>query len=165
MTMRRSVIGVLITVGLLLSAVPASAQLFGGIVYDPTNYANAVLRYQQLQQQLSQLITTYSQIRTQYLLLLKQSQRLPFDMAVRYLADSLPWPPLVGVSTYGTTTPWLSTANTGANALASFTRATERLIGYGGALAERSPAETARIRDRVDQIQLQDGVATTTLET
>ena len=147
-----------------LAAAPVSAQLFGGIVYDPTNYANAVLRYQQLQQQLSQLITTYQQIRTQYQLLLKQSQRLPFDLTPRYLGLRTPWRPLVGATTYGTTTPWLDAANTGHDALAAFTRATERLTGYSPALRDRAPAESLRIQDRVDRTQLQDGAVTTALE-
>jgi len=47
MTRRR--ILALLVVGIALTAVtPISAQLFGGIVYDPTNYSNAVLRYEQL---------------------------------------------------------------------------------------------------------------------
>jgi len=164
MNPRRIVVGALVAIGLGLSAVPASAQLFGGIVYDPTNYANAVLRYQQLQQQLSQLITTYQQIRTQYQLLLKQSQRLPFDLTPRYLGLRTPWRPLVGVTTYGATTPWLDAANTGHDALAAFTRATERLTGYSPALRDRAPAESLRIQDRVDRTQLQDGAVTTALE-
>ena len=41
---RRLLLGAVLLVAL---AAPVSAQLFGGIVYDPTNYANAVLRYGQ----------------------------------------------------------------------------------------------------------------------
>jgi tRNA uridine 5-carbamoylmethylation protein Kti12 len=41
----------------------ASAQ-FGGVVYDPTNYHNALLRYYQLQQHLAQLRRTYALIYT-----------------------------------------------------------------------------------------------------
>ena len=78
---RRLLLGAVLLVAL---AAPVSAQLFGGIVYDPTNYANAVLRYGQLQQQLAQLVTTYQQIRTQYQLLWEQSQRLPVNMLARY---------------------------------------------------------------------------------
>jgi hypothetical protein len=37
-----------------------------GIVYDPTNYANAVLRYNQLEQRLNQVRQTYTQIVQQY---------------------------------------------------------------------------------------------------
>ena len=46
-----------ILVGLLvlgLSVGTASAQFGSGIVYDPTNYHNALLRYYQLQQHLAQ---------------------------------------------------------------------------------------------------------------
>ena len=84
---RRLVLGLVLTLGI---AVPVSAQLFG-VVFDPTNYANALLRYAQLQQQLTQLITTYQQIRTQYQLLLQQSQLLPVNMAARYRSLASPW--------------------------------------------------------------------------
>jgi hypothetical protein len=143
---------------------PVSAQLFGGIVYDPTNYANAVLRYQQLQQQLSQLITTYRQIRTQYLLLEYQARRLPFNLLDRYLALRTPWRPLTGTSTYGETLPWLNAANTGEAAAVAFARATEQLAGYGGSVSTLPVAQAQRIRDRVDRAQLQDGAVTTALE-
>src|SRR5208283_2721612 len=43
----------------------AYAQLGSGIVYDPTNYQNAVLRYQQLQQHLLQLQKSYAKITSQ----------------------------------------------------------------------------------------------------
>ena len=49
---------------------------FGGIVYDPTNYANAVLRYNQLVQQLTQLRQTYAQIVQQYNLAVRMAQNL-----------------------------------------------------------------------------------------
>ena len=47
---------------LFLCVGTASAQFSGGIVYDPTNYADAVLRYNQLVQQLAQLQRTYTQV-------------------------------------------------------------------------------------------------------
>jgi len=50
----------LITLLLALTVSPAFAQLGGGIVFDPTNYKNAVLRYLQLQQQLQQLQQSYN---------------------------------------------------------------------------------------------------------
>ena len=49
---------VLVLVALLLVPVASEAQLGGGIVYDPTNYHNAILRYHQLQQHLAQLQKT-----------------------------------------------------------------------------------------------------------
>jgi hypothetical protein len=162
-TQRPTITAAVLALALLVCAAPVCAQ-FGGIVYDPTNYANAVLRYQQLQQQLSQLITTYTQIRTQYLLLLEQSQRLPYVMASRYFIERLPWRPLNYLGTYGTTVPWLDAVTTGDNALAAFASATETLGGYGTTLSNLAAAEAGRIRARVDRAQLQDGVASTALE-
>ena len=119
---------------LVALAAPVSAQLFGGIVYDPTNYANAVLRYEQLQQQLAQLITTYQQIRTQYLLLLQQSQQLPVQTWTRGIAAcATPWLPLSAPTAYGTTTAWIDAANTGPGAAA-------RLRARDAAAARRTPA-------------------------
>src|SRR5436190_528056 len=72
---------VLLVLLLLAAASPVRAQFFG-VVYDPTNYANAVLRYGQLQQQYAQLVLTYQQIRTQYLLISRKALRLARDEQV-----------------------------------------------------------------------------------
>ena len=45
----------LLVLGLAI-AMPVSAQFFS-VVFDPTNYANALLRYAQLQQQYTYLIS------------------------------------------------------------------------------------------------------------
>lgn len=150
---RRLVLVLALALGI---TVPVSAQLFG-VVYDPTNYANAVLRYGQLQQQLAQLITTYQQIRTQYQLLLQQSQLLPVNMSARYRSLASPWLPLVAPTAYGTTTPWILAVNTGPGAAAAYARATQSLLPYAGALNRLSPEEAARVRTRYDRLQLADG--------
>ena len=63
--MKRKVLVCLLVMGLCVGT--ASAQFgFGGIVYDPTNYHNALLRYFQLQQQLIQLKNSYTQLVAQY---------------------------------------------------------------------------------------------------
>lgn len=144
--------------------VPIAAQIFGGIVYDPTNYANAVLRYGQLQEQLWQLISTYNQIRTQYLLLQRQAQKLPFAIDPRYRSLRTPWRPLVATSTFGTTTNWIDTANTGVTAAAAFARATQVLVPYADAMARLPAAEAARVKSRYDREQLTDGAITNGLE-
>jgi len=145
-------------------AAPVSAQLFGGIVYDPTNYANAVLRLAQLQQQLRQLVTTYQQIRTQYLLLLDQSRRLPGDISARYRSTASPWLPFTASTAYQTTTPWIQTANTGPGAVAAYARATQPLRTYGGTLGRLPADEAARVRLVYDRVQLADGGITHALE-
>ena len=150
---RRLVLAVVLT---LVIAVPVSAQLFG-VVFDPTNYANALLRYAELQQQYTQLVTTYQQIRTQYLLLLQQAQRLPVDMAARYRSLASPWLPLTASTAYGTTAPWLLAANTGPGAIAAYTQATQRLLAYDRAIDRVSAEEAARVRTVYDRVELADG--------
>ena len=158
---RRLVLLLVLLVGL---AVPVSAQLFGGIVFDPSNYANALLRYAELQKQYTQLVTTYTQIRTQYLLLLQQAQRLPVDMVTRYRTVASPWLPFTAATSYGRTTGWIATARTGLAASASYTTATQPLRAYGGAIGKLSADEAARVKARVDRVQLTDGSVVHSLE-
>src|SRR5438477_8453384 len=128
---------VLVLILALAIAVPISAQFFS-VVFDPTNYANALLRYAELQQQYTQLVTTYQQIRTQYLLLFEQSQLLPVNMTARYRSLASPWLPFTAPNAYGTTTPWILTANTGPGATVAYTQATQPLWSYGGAIGQLS---------------------------
>ena len=69
--MKRKALLFVLVIGLCVGT--ASAQLGSGIVYDPTNYQNALLRYQQLQQHLLQLQKSYAKItdeaRNQYTLI------------------------------------------------------------------------------------------------
>jgi hypothetical protein len=150
---RRLVLALVLAV---VIAAPVCAQLFG-VVFDPTNYSNALLRYAQLQQQYAQLVTTYQQIRTQYLLLLQQAQRLPVDMVARYRSLTSPWLPLTASNAYDTTAPWILTANTGPGAAAAYTQATQPLLAYGGALDRVSAEEAARVRTVYDRLELSDG--------
>src|SRR5258708_36200868 len=57
-----------------LAANAATAQF---VVYDPTNYAQAIVRYAQLVQQ--------------YRFLVEQARRLPVDMARRYRVPAVRW--------------------------------------------------------------------------
>jgi hypothetical protein len=143
-------------VAVLGAAGPVSAQLFG-VVFDPTNYANALLRYAQLQQQYAQLVATYQQIRTQYVLLQQQAQLLPVNMTIRYRSLASPWLPLAASTTFGTTTSWIQAANTGSGAAIAYGSATEPLLSYAGAINQLSAGEAARVRTRYDRVQLADG--------
>lgn len=159
MTRRVVILAVLLTA----LVVPVSAQIFG-VVYDPTNYANAVLRYQQLQQQYAQLVSTYQQIRTQYLLLRQQAQLLPVNMSARYRSLASPWLAFTATQAYGTTGGWIQTANSGQQAAAGYARATQLLRPYGGAMARLSADEAARVQTRYDRLQLTDASITHGLE-
>ena len=102
----------------LTLTVPVAAQW---VVFDPANLANAVDQLFQLEEHYRQLVMTYQQIRTQYLLLKKQAEKLPFSLETRYRSLRTPWRPLVATSAYGTTTNWIDAANTGHAAVTAFT--------------------------------------------
>src|SRR5438552_10801363 len=97
----------LITLLLALTVSPAFAQLGGGIVFDPTNYKNAVLRYLQLQQQLRQLQQTYTVSMQQYQFVQGQARQLQ-NMANRYRAQFSQWQNLTAGNTLGNTNWWLN---------------------------------------------------------
>src|ERR1700676_4242613 len=61
----------------------ASAQFGAGIVYDPTNYSNALLRYYQLQQHLLQLRASYAQLVAQYNFAVQMARNIK-KMPARY---------------------------------------------------------------------------------
>jgi hypothetical protein len=140
---------------LLGAAIPVSAQFFG-VVFDPTNYANALLRYAEMERQLVQLVQTYEQVRTQYELLKYQAQRIPVDMEARYRSKPTPWLSFAAVNTYGTTDTWIRAANNGHDATTAFTQATRPLLDYGPGMGQLSADEAARVQARYDRVQLED---------
>ena len=89
---------------LALAAMPrrANAQFGSGIVYDPTNFHQALLRYAQLIAQLNQLQATYMQIVNAYQLAQRMSQGLP-NMQTRYATTWSPWGYGSAQDTYGNT--------------------------------------------------------------
>ena len=144
----------------------ASAQFgFGGIVYDPTNYANAVLRYHQLLQQLIQLKQTYQQILNQYNLALQMSRNLQ-NMPARYRAQFSQWRNLTALDNYGNTAAWVNGANSGQaqTVLAGYQQATTQLGPYDpNALSGMTADELARVKSQYASVELADGINTTAL--
>src|SRR5437870_11188630 len=96
---------------LALSAGTASAQFgFGGVVYDPTNYHNALLRYLQLQQQLIQMRNSYVQLVAQYNLAMQMARNIQ-NMPARYRAQFSTWRSTFAPNTYGNTAGWVNGIN------------------------------------------------------
>lgn len=144
------------------------AQLgFGGIVYDPTNYANALLRYKQLIQQLAQLRQTYQQILNQYNLALRMSRNLE-NMPVRYRASFSQWRSFTANDLYGNTSGWVGAVNgAGAQAVsAAYQRATIPLLGYGVAdLNAINPTDARNFKSAYASLELRDGANVAALAT
>jgi hypothetical protein len=147
-----------------LVAGSASAQLGSGIVYDPTNYQNALLRYYQLRQHLLQLEKTYTQVVTQYNLALRMSQSLQ-NMPARYRALFSQWRNGSALNTFGNTSGWITGVNTG-NVGGGYRQSTTELSLYDpGHVSAMDPFELSRVKSQYASVQLADGANETAMAT
>jgi hypothetical protein len=162
--MKRKIL--LVVVVLVLAVGTASAQ-FGGIVYDPTNYQNALLRYFQLQQQLVQLRNSYAQLVAQYNFALQMARNIQ-NMPARYRAVFSVWRNTFAPNTYGNTGTWITGMNTGQTGVAGtgYLAATTRLLPYSQAqLAGMNTVELSRVQSQYATVELADGANTTAMAT
>lgn len=155
--MKRNVLLFVVALGLCVGT--ASAQLGSGIVYDPTNYQNAVLRYQQLQQHLVQLQKSYATITSQ-LELATQMATFIRNMPARYRALFSQWRNVTSLNTFGNTGSWISGINSGLlpNITTGYQRSTTQLLPYNpDHLSGMDPFELERVQSQYASVQLVDG--------
>src|SRR5258705_10610524 len=137
----------------------ASAQLGSGIVYDPTNYHNALLRYYQLQQHLAQLQKSYAKITSQ-LELATQMARFVQNMPARYRAVFSQWRNVTSLNTFGNTGSWVSGINSGLlpNINAGHQKSTTQLLPYSADhLSGMDASQLERVQSQYASVQLVDG--------
>ena len=151
--MKRKVLAVLLAMGLVVGT--ASAQ-FGGVVYDPTNYHNALLRYYQLQQHLIQLQKTYAQIVSQYNLAMAMA-RYVHNMPTRYRATFSQWRNATALNTYGNTNGWIAGINSG-YVNGGYQQSTTQLLQYDpNHLSGMDANELSRVKSQYASVELSDG--------
>ena len=164
--MKQKALAVMLMVG--LSVGKASAQFgFGGVVYDPTNYHNALLRYFQLQQQLIQLRNSYAQLVAQYNLTLRMAKNIQ-NMPARYRAFFSQWRNTAARDVYGNTGAWTSGVNSGQfpSVAAGYEHSTTQLLQYDQtALGSMAPRELERVKSQYASVELADGANTAALAT
>jgi hypothetical protein len=151
---------------LAVAPTAAHAQFGLGIVYDPTNYANALLRYSQLVQQLNQLRATYEQVLNQYNLALQMSRNIP-NMATRYAATWTPWRYASAQDAYGNTSTWINGMNSGtlSTVLNGYQKATNTFIKYTPELLSAMPPdEVQQVQSAAATVQLVDGAAQSAMQ-
>ena len=156
-------------VALLVFLTPRMGRAqFGGIVYDPTNFHNAVLRYFQLSRQLTQLRSTYRNAVNKYNLA-RQMARSIQNMPARYRAQFSSWRNLTTVpNTYQNTGGWVEGANSGnlSTVETGYSRATNPLDRYSqNELNAMPPDERQRVLANYANVELADGVNTSSLAT
>ena len=141
--MRRIPLPLVLVAALMLAPRPARAQL---AVYDPINYVQAVLRYQQLLQQ--------------YQFWLQQARRLPVDMATRYRVPEVLWRIHDSGPGFPYAGPILAGLNYGDATGAQYFRAVHRLEPIDDILARLPGGFSRRLSDSYATIQMADSVAT-----
>jgi hypothetical protein len=155
--MKKKLLIALLVLGLGVGT--ASAQLGSGIVYDPTNYHNALLRYYQLQQHLMQLQKSYAKITSQ-LELATQMARFVQNMPARYRALFSQWRNVTSLNTFGNTGSWISGINSGLlpNINTGYQRSTTQLLPYSANhLSGMDASQLERVQSQYASVQLVDG--------
>jgi hypothetical protein len=155
--MKRKVLVFMLVMGLAVGT--ASAQFGSGIVYDPTNYHNALLRYYQLQQHLLQLQKSYAKITSQ-LSLAMQMATFVRNMPARYRAVFSQWRNVTSLNTFGNTGSWISGINSGMlpNINTGYLKSTTQLLPYTtGHLSGMDASELERVQSQYASIELADG--------
>ena len=148
----------------VLSVGSASAQFGSGIVYDPTNYHNALLRYYQLQQHLMQLQQTYAKVLAHYNLAMQMARNIQ-NMPARYRAIFSQWRNGSALNTFGNTGSWITGINTGTVG-GGYQLATTQLAPYSpDHLSSMDANELSRVRSQYASVQLSDGANLTAMET
>ena len=163
--MKRKVLVFVLVAGLAVGT--ASAQFGSGIVYDPTNYHNALLRYFQLQQQLFQLQKSYAQLVAQYNFALRMA-RYVRNMPARYRAPFSLWRNALAPNTLGNTGTWISGINSGQLPVVNsgYQRATTQLLHYApNHLSGMNADELSRVQSQYASVELSDGANTTAMAT
>jgi hypothetical protein len=155
--MKRKALLFVLVLGLCVGT--ASAQFGSGIVYDPTNYHNAVLRYYQLQQHLAELQKSYAKITSQLNLAMQMATFLR-NMPARYRAVFSQWRNVTSLNTFGNTGSWVSGINSGLlpNINTGYQKSTTQLLPYStDHLSGMDPFELARVQSQYASVQLVDG--------
>jgi hypothetical protein len=144
---------------LILCVGTASAQFGSGIVYDPTNYQNALLRYYQLQQHLIQLQQNVAKV-TAHLNLALQMAQFVKNMPARYRAVFSQWRNVTSLNTFGNTSSWISGINSGLlpNINLGYQRSTTQLLPYSpDELSGMNASALSRVQSQYASVELADG--------
>ncbi|HEY0758760.1 MAG TPA: hypothetical protein VGD59_05845 [Acidisarcina sp.] len=149
--------------GLLSALVPAAHAQW--TVFDPTNYANALHEYRQLQQTYTTALQTRNQIIAAYNLAYQMS-RMPQDLATRYKSDFAQWTDLSAPNTYGNTAAWVNALNIGGvtSATQAYNKAVVQVEHYpGGAYASLDATTQATVANQYATSELVEGATTSSL--
>jgi hypothetical protein len=151
---------------LAVVSAPAFAILgIGDIVYDPSNYALALQRLIQLEQQYAQLVQTYQMISNQYNQILWMAKMVPVNMAARYRTMATPRGLSSATDTYGTTGGWITGINSGLAVPSGYSQATQSLASYEAALGNIPADQLPRMKTNYATVELTDAANLNAIQT
>jgi hypothetical protein len=149
-----------------LCSAPVLAILgVGDIVYDPTNFEEALKQLLQMEQQYVQLVQTYQMVRSQYDQMIWMAKQVPVNMVSRYRALATPWRLSSATNTYDTTAGWVAGINSGVGVSDGYARAIQPLGAYGAALNNIPPDQLDRVKTSYGTVELTDGANLGAIET
>lgn len=151
--------------GLLSTFAPAAHAQW--TVFDPTNYANALNEFHQLQQTYTTALQTRNQIIAAYNLAYQMAQ-MPQNLAARYKSDFAQWTNLSAPNTYGNTSAWIDALNIGGPSSASqaYAKAVVQVQPYPAGNYSSLDANTqATIANQYATSELTQGTTTSTIAT
>ncbi len=163
MTTKSASLFVALMLGVCLLSLPAHAQFGSGIVFDPTQSTHAIQQIREAQQ----LYTTAAQTRDQIVQsynLARQMANLPQMLYTQLTTPWTNWRNVSAANTYGNTTPWVNTVNTGLGAVQAYEKAVLNAPRYANLnnLDTRSQQIVSSVGATAD---LSDGIAMSNLAT
>lgn len=166
--MNKNVLRTLVVCLAILIAVTPPARAFlgiGDVVFDPTNYAEAIEQLTEMQRQLDQMVQTYLIMKSQYDQMRFMAKPVPVNMGLRYRALATLWRLSTATNTYGTTGGWRSGINTGIGIASGYNSATVRLGQYGNAFKSIPADQQDRVKTSYATVELTDGANQNTMDT
>ncbi len=152
---------------LAFAALLAPAAHAQWTVFDPTNYANALSEFHELQQTYTTALQTRNQIIAAYNLAYQMSQ-MPQNLEGRYKSDFAQWTNLTAPNTYGNTSAWVNALNIGGSSSASqaYNSAVVQARQYpAGSYSSLDSDTQATIANQYATSELAQGTTTGTLTT
>lgn len=156
-----SLIALVLGVGLL--SLPAHAQFGSGIVFDPTQSTHAIEQIRQAQETYTTAVQTRDQIIEAYNLA-RQMANLPQRLYTQLTAPWTNWRNVSAPNTYGNTTLWVNSSNTGLGAVIAYEKAVLNAPRYAN-LNNLDTRSQQIITSYGATADLSDGIAVSNLTT
>lgn len=154
--MKKKILVVVMLAG--LCAAPALAIFgLGDIVFDPSNFEEAIQQVVQLEQQYAQLVQSNLMLLNQYNQMIRMAQMVPVDMVQRYRALATPWTPSTATNIYGTSGSWAIGINSGLDVSGGYSNAVQPLGTYGAAMGVLPADQQDRVKKSYATVELTDG--------